>query len=65
MSNHCSGCRARILNCCSFTKYNDNGSCPCCKCVVKVICMNGCPTFSKYSRTMSDRRDQDRQRKNL
>ena len=50
--NHCIGCSAyifddslSIISYCSFRKYNDNGTCPCSECVVKMMCNDPCSGF--------------------
>jgi len=43
--NHCDGCYAKG-NVCSG--YNDDGSCPCTECIVKMMCYSLCDVHDKW-----------------
>lgn len=50
--NHCLGCSTyeepgEFFDC-GYSKYNTNGSCPCCKCIVKMICIDDCKEYRDW-----------------
>lgn len=50
MSN-CEGCTTHKVGehfNCSFIADNEDGSCPCTKCIVKVICDEPCDDFEEW-----------------
>ena len=54
MSDYCEGCLSLIQSkydsYCSYSKYNDSGECPCCTCIVKVMCNDLCEKFCTFSK---------------
>lgn len=52
MSQYCRGCYSFIHsdadNYCTYLRYNDTGKCPCCTCVVKVMCSDPCSKFLNF-----------------
>jgi len=46
INKHCEGCNAQGNSCSS--NYNDDFSCPCMECVVKVICTVYCEKWSLW-----------------
>jgi hypothetical protein len=49
---YCNGCYSilfsDIFNECTFHPYNDNGNCPCTKCIIKMMCDDPCDDFSSF-----------------
>jgi len=40
---------------CTYVRYNKDGQCPCTKCIVKMICQQGCPEYDTYKRRFNSR----------
>ena len=50
--NHCLGCctyegPGEHFDC-TYIKYNTNGSCPCCRCIVKMLCLDDCQEYRDW-----------------
>lgn len=57
MTDHCKGCRALVeLYKPVCIKGNYYGDCPCYMCIVKCMCMAGCPAFTDYLTSIKDRK---------
>jgi hypothetical protein len=54
LTNHCKGCRTYMIEPyrlfpCRFQEVNKSGECPCCTCIVKVMCNSMCEDFKAFS----------------
>ena len=52
--DHCSGCATfegpgQYFDC-SYSEHNTDGSCPCCKCLVKAMCLDDCHEYRVWFR---------------
>ena len=56
--NHCLGCATfkgfkgepGSFFDCSYSEYNTDGSCPCCMCIVKPMCLDDCHEYRVWFR---------------
>jgi hypothetical protein len=62
-NGHCEGCLSHIyflekgeVIYCTLKEYNDEGQCPCSRCIVKMICEHACNDYHAFRNDTIDRR---------
>ena len=54
MTDFCYGCAVQFgageYHNCEFTTYNEDGSCPCTRCIVKTMCDVACDDYVNWKR---------------
>jgi len=60
--NHCEGCLTTTSKTtyCTFIFYNNEGQCPCSKCIVKMMCERACYRFMTFKMGVRGRKDDER-----